>query len=440
MYGNAYTPGVTTGTTTSTDSSALGAALRESLARPSRSAPGRPPTFRPFRIPTPAGPAYGAPRFYKMGLFGAALTLYQLDPRAAVAASSSADAYLTQFLPEWYNKPGWYNLEGWKNLLGFSKTPGSPGGYILPYPGGAGWVVPYCQITDGPWTAMATAPIGAPSPCTLLAIRVPSAAYGDPIPAGTNTVMFGNFNASQTRMSQEKLFFIDHPTAPWPYTQPKPTVYSPLPVEGQVMPVGFNDPAFQGVGAPDPLPEDKRLAPARSPLVPPYGVPARTVTLTAPGGAGVPPAVTYGNGVHNNLPPGPGKKEHKIDLYGAPGSLTRKLGNLGGSLSELKDFINAVSDSIGTGYSPRAGLREVKNPCKGLPLHEKISCVVQNAGHINWRLAIHNLAVNELQDRAIGMASKKINSNFAKKGLLVGGRGYTISRYATGNNPQKVRY
>jgi len=347
--------------------------------------------------------------------------LSQIDPNETVAYSKYLDTVLEPYNPA--RLVSWYKTE---------TVPAQPGGY-MPADEPAG-IFFWCLIADGPYEAVAWSPTFSGAPCTFATIRVPTADYGVTIPAGVQEVIFGEYNPLHSRMSQLKSYGFHAPSpVPWVYTPGSPAYSKSIPIWGdplahtalQVLPLGFaetdNDQKM------DPLPRVPRLSRAVGRhFVPAYVTPVKEIVIKSDSGGGG--SATSGPGHHVEEPPGPGKKEKKFDIKGAPGSTLRKLGDAGGKLSEIGDAADAISDAIATGYSPRA-MRNVKNPCKGLPLHEKLACIAMNAQNVDWQDAVINLATNEVGDRAIGKIVGKTNSNFKKSGYG-DGRGYGLSRYA----------
>lgn len=135
----------------------------------------------------------------------------------------------------------------------------------------------------------------------------------------------------------------------------------------------------------------------------PYQVGVHQTVLTS-GGTG-----STGGGVHNITPPPKGTKEHKFDYSTGP------LGDAYGFLTEVKDVADCIdgatkawrrtNDHKGHASNHR---KKLISPCHKMPLAQKIKCLVDNAnrGNTDWAAAVKCIMLNNLEDEAIGRASR----------------------------------
>lgn len=347
---------------------------------------------------------------------GPYIALAQIDPNVSRARAQAINNLLSAYMPAWYYRPAWYNLDGWKT--GWAKVtrrdpnnnspvwnvPGNPQGIsYCNWPGGGARAIDKC--TPDLVSAFGNCLVGTPPPPV----------FGD----GSTVVLWHIITA------QDGIGLVGqycgvirvgyaspaNPYAPYlspGYTGPFPQALLPFKVT-RTMPVPLADPwddpwvaspGEMSYGDPMPFRGPQRLKP--------YQVPATTYTF-GPKGPSKPPSQPP----HNRLPPGPRVKEKKFRLGN---KLSDAVGDLAGALSEQKDFTKALADAI------------PHHPCRGMSLPDMTACVYKNMGKIQWSQALLNLIMNEIQDQAIGRMAGATTRNFGQKGLLIGGRGYNISR------------
>lgn len=339
------------------------------------------------------------------------IRLMNIDPMKTNRFGRMADAYLQQFMPEWTGIG--YKGDDWKQPIGpvgkiqHPFIPADCPGYFKitfcdGHDGQPGRQVNLCGFTT---TDPGPAPVLGPDGVGVQSFSTWSGPFGsiyfmesiwsrklDPQPA------YGPWIPQFPK--------VDGTPPPGPY-------YTIWPQVEEGDPLGFPL---------DPLPAPARLSPRLPPVahryVPKYGVPANQYALTRSGGGFVKTPV-----VHNNLPPGPGEKEKKFDLYGNPAY--RAFANAAGGFSEMREGMKDIAGAI------------PGNPCKGLSPGKLAACILDNADKINWSLALQNLLKDQLSDRIIGTMSSKTTKNFKRAGLLIGGRGYGLSRYGQGGNGPK---
>lgn len=346
------------------------------------------------------------------------IRLMNIDPARTNRASRRADTYLTQFMPEWYHQSGLYNYAGWKEV--WNASPGY--GYSEPIPARPAYCPGYHKITscnglDGvigrqvnlcDFTTFDIEPIPVlgPNPTGALGFSTWIGVF-----PGVGYYMQSIWGRNQ---DPEPYYGPYYPPFPqWPATEY--TVVSPI------APDEFEDADPLGLPYPvplmDPLGPVGRLGPARGyTRLAPYSDVATNYELAKGGG------FTRTPGVHHNVPPGSGKKEKKFDLYG--NGAYRALANAMGKFSEGREAMDDIAKAI------------PHNPCKGLSPGKKAACILANSDKIYWNEAVKNLLVDQLQDRVIGTLSGGATRNFKGAGLLIGGRGYGVSRFASMNSPK----
>lgn len=116
----------------------------------------------------------------------------------------------------------------------------------------------------------------------------------------------------------------------------------------------------------------------------------KTPTIRVPPGGGIVRTPEK----HKYMPPGPRVRERKKTLSAG------LVGKLYGGITEVGDAVQAIASAI------------PGKPCRNLPLHEKVQCLARNWDRVNWAKAAFNLAIDQMQDRAIGKISGAADKGF----------------------------
>jgi hypothetical protein len=128
---------------------------------------------------------------------------------------------------------------------------------------------------------------------------------------------------------------------------------------------------------------------------------------------------------HKSVPPGSGTKEKKLVVRA--GATFLRVINI---TTEGLDFVNALHDAVPDHL--KGNYRYSKKQGKWVPIFKsnqptRIRELYRHFDKIDWREAVHNLAVNQLEDMFWGKSSKFLTKNrknfVTRKGVDIGPRG-----------------
>lgn len=137
--------------------------------------------------------------------------------------------------------------------------------------------------------------------------------------------------------------------------------------------------------SPAPSPETREVSQPRNRTLPfprANTSPGVAYTPATPGGTPVD---------HAHVPPGPGHREKKGLVLGAG-----RVGRAYGALTEFGDMLDCLAGSI------------PGQPCRGLPMHEKVACVAKHGKKIDVPKAAMCILGGQLQDKVIGKFNKAV--------------------------------
>lgn len=212
---------------------------------------------------------------------------------------------------------------------------------------------------------------------------------------------------------------------PWPQTRPQPQRVRPAP---DSVPSPLRNPRPQRTPSPRPgrppfprpraVPGDpdlRALPPWLLPRAPRYTDPSVDHPVPLPGEQRPPPPRP---GVHVQAPASKGKNERKRKLGkgGLPGSLY-------GAATEAKDMADALANAMPPSY--RWEYRKQEG------LHNKVKYLARNWRHIDPRKAALNIAADQAEDRAVGIANK-MGNRITKHPYWRGMRGVSPTRMSGG--------
>lgn len=316
---------------------------------------------------------------------GAFANLAELDPGRSKSASRTADAYLTQFLPDGYWDP-WGFLSQWFN------QPNPAGAARLSVP--AGWIIDGCDFNPGPgFYGMGQWP-GGPwpaniAPCNVSVIGATHEVIGSPI-AATST--------------QAQLTTSNNPFPPStdgrPYFKIRRLSGSAIPQ--WVQPVKNTLPLTQPFVDVVPMPVDYGPAGERTARgLMPYEI---EVPLQMGFSRNLPP--TVGTGVHQFRPPNSNEKEDKVEFPG------KALGSAYGALTEAMDALECMEKAVKFKKSPRHGAD--RQPVKVAGAYARVRRVLDQVDRGNFSVPAFAecFAENFLTDMAVGKLSGAANRNF----------------------------
>lgn len=337
--------------------------------------------------------ALGAWQKTLQGYGGAYAALAQLDPAQSRRAFRRYDAYLGQFLPDWYYH--WDEWQWWNQ-----GAPSKPGSYPGLVNGVGGWTV---NCTGAPLYAnkkmviFPTPPgfgTGSPSPCGAgLNLLFSNCPVGTDIPVGTTRVVFSSgpqpWPATLAQI-YERWFCSPPAVAAVPYKVG--TIVLPAPLHGW---------------DPDPPVVSEQVAVGRAQ---PFSV-GVAIALSSDGTGNrtpVPPS--------NPGPPVPGSKERKFTL-GKGG----RAGDIFGAVTEMSDALTCAVSAIKSNGGPKAPHMGFVKSAQFVAKHFDItnlgivedfmSCMVQN--HVT-DFAIGKL--NSVASRQFGKVSGSARGVGVKRG------------------------
>lgn len=346
--------------------------------------PGPRPRSRPYGLPPAPRGAPGRMGWGRaFGMAAGAAAFANADPAASRSWSRSANAYLAQFLPWNTGKLFEPAFTGW----GYGATHPLTNDY--PYDFDSTWTNTCNIVPPGPEFArkVGTAPPAIVQTCNVSGVNRATQAVGDVAAGKTyvgmicSGVVWPNPNGRPY----------------WTWTRVLP---SPAPIRykvGRIVlpmadPFAFTETKMERVGpkAGGYVAE----AGAHYGYVPPYGVPSKDIVFEP----GKPP-VKNPNGIHKNVPPGPGEKEDKpTDNSG------RGVGGVYGGLTEVGDAMDCMQKSFKKNPDPAHH--------KHAPIPQRFDLKVRRmvseaaAGNIDWQKFVECMAFNNAQDAAIGMANR----------------------------------
>jgi len=315
---------------------------------------------------------------------GGYAALANLDPAATRHAARQLDAYLSQFMPDWY----W----GFQGDSDWFKTATTAEQQRPRYTFPAGWIT-NCQVLGNPakisgvgFNPYTGHPPAVINTCSVGTIGAQNAPYGTSVPPEAIQVQECESNN------------------PFPSTDGFPFAIHTK-VNGDLMPVfspgtgvivlPMDDPFSypQGQTQMQPSPEGRTSNRVVVGLRP-YEVEAASVTIPGKG-----PPVKNPDDVHLNVPPGRGEREEKhIDNRG------KSIGDVYGAFTEADDVAKCVLKSVGK--KDWGSLRKQGFNPYGKPQRAAMAAAAAVQGKVDWKAALTCVALNNAQDEVVGRLSR----------------------------------
>lgn len=322
--------------------------------------------------------------------FAAFAALATLNPADTRHASRTADAYLTQFLPDGYFDP-WSMVNAWFN---WGPAPGThpPDGF---YHFGPSWSV-YCSGGYVPGIAgvgLYPPPPGGPLngiPCGVSAIAAQNASYGTPVLAHHTFVQ--ECTSNHPFPSTDGRPYLSHTRAVSP-GYPDAVFVTGTGVLPMTQP--FDEPVSAPVDYGQPQEKPQRLKP--------YQIGVRQIEFSGRR----PPR--NGPGVHNVLPPSRGEKEDKGQFPG------RAIAEAYGKLTEVGDALDCLEKNIKYPKGQRYGAS--RQPRGSKRIQDRVAWVLDQTSRGNLDVPgfmacfVQNQATDALVGIPAGAAARQLNRN-----------------------------
>lgn len=324
--------------------------------------------------------------------FGSYAALATLNPADTRSASRTADAYLTQFLPDGYFDP-WGVLMSW-----FGRRPAPPPLRTAGYVFGAAWKL----VCGAPEINMVPSGVGFTP-------------YTGHVPANINACGTGTVGAQNapygTAVPPEALFVQECVSNnPFPSTDG-----FPYQVHSRIVSDGTPDAVYLPWTGPMTLPLAQPFdevsevpaeygQPQESPRrLLPYQIAVRQIEFRH----GKPPKA--GPGVHTVMPPSPREKEDKGEFPG------KALAEGYGVLTEINDALDCLQKNIKFPKSPRHGAS--RQPLPSQRMQDRIAWVLDQTSRGNLDVAgfmacyVQSQATDAAVGKLAGPAARQLNRN-----------------------------
>lgn len=382
----------------------------------------------PLGRPVPFGSGFWAHQIgkflekYGYRYFRGYAMLQRVDPAKTRRRAQIANAYLEQYLPDWYYQPGWWNYEGWEQWAKQTSGQRAPSYDYAAYGFTLQCSIPpvYSNFKLGVFPPPPGYPAASPSPCGVgvnpFYANVP---VGFPIPVGTTAVVeVSDVLPYSVSPRQGQIY------KRWTRTTGTTAV---MPMVGNIV-LPMPDPAPWEDPWPATQMETQYGVSTRGRVgLRPYQVVSTDYAYSSGGGTTGPV-----DGTHNQLPPPRGTKEKKAKAdYGA-------IGRAYGVVTEVQDFSDCLVKSIKAG-AQASGVHLPHAPGRWDP--KRAVWIAQNARNVDMSTFIECVATQKVADDLIGAASSNIDRRFREKGYLTGLRGINGGRpsgFATGPHQQAI--